>query len=247
MTGNAPQGGAQLMGTTRLPDGRIAASNDPGGTLTLAYGGTCGDGVTDAGEDCDDGNVTPGDGCDPSCCVSDLDADGRCDSVDPCTAPVVMQKARLKVKGDINVRQAQPIIIKGQAVLPFPFSPALDPPATGVRLLVRNATRRVVDAVIPPGPGWIVSGRRWRWDGSVFPGIERIIVTNVPSAPGTIRVLIRGHGPYFFMGLKDLPLSFEVGMNAALAASGQCGQATFLGPAPLPSCVHKGDIQLSCR
>jgi cysteine-rich repeat protein len=53
----APQGSFEL------------GPNRCGASLTCTAGGTCGDGLIEAGEGCDDANILAGDGCSPACAV----------------------------------------------------------------------------------------------------------------------------------------------------------------------------------
>jgi cysteine-rich repeat protein len=220
------------------------------GRLVAIYGGTCGDGIADLGEDCDDGNLTSGDGCDANCCTADADGDGFCDSHDPCDGAVAATFGLLNVKQRrVDSSGAQPFVAKVQATLPSPVVPALDPPATGMRLHLRNSIRRVADAMILPGAGWTGTGPRWRWEGNAFPGVERVTVTTKPSVPGLVKVKIRGHAPLYGLGISVdfFPPSFEVAFDAVSAADGQCTAATFPGPPPAPSCTHKGFFGMSCK
>jgi uncharacterized delta-60 repeat protein len=247
--------GQAAMALARQPDGRLVAAGDY--NVVRWLGGTCGNGTVESGEDCDGGP-----GCDPACCLADADADGRCDAVDPCTGGGAMTKARIKIVGPRSK-----LTIVGELGLTHPFSPALDPGAGGVRVLLDGPSRNLLDVTIPPGAfvappkiGWTTKvttlGTRWIWvDKTNYPaahetpaGIFKVKVEDKSNiTPGRVKFTLKGL--YTYQSLTtELPLSATVVVDAPVAGGGQCGHATFPGPPPAPSCSFRNDgANLTCK
>jgi len=140
----------------------------------------------------------------------------------------------------------------GDFTLPEPFTPPLDPVATGARIRIQTASgATLVDARIPSGAysratkfGWRVNHRvqptKWTYtDPSGVAGITRVMVANTSSAatPGRISFSVRGRkGDFGSLTLSpsDLPLQGAVALDAS---AGECGAATFPGPVPTPNCA----------
>lgn len=85
--------GTELNGTTcedlGFAGGGTLLCNDQCGFNTVGcvlFGGGCGDGIQDQGEDCDDGNTSAGDGCNSLCqdesCGDGIDNDGNAEQCD---------------------------------------------------------------------------------------------------------------------------------------------------------------------
>jgi hypothetical protein len=200
----------------------------------------CGNGRRSAGEGCDDGATNGADACCSAACTPvDADGDGVCDAVDPCTGSAIVG-GRLLLTGVSHLFMRTPrLAMKGHMTLPVPFSPALDPLANGIRLLLTDALGRpALDRTIPggafggsPGVGWTVNATRTKWryknaDPAPFPGaITRIQVQDQSaSAPGRVRFTIRGE-----LSLDAYPEAVPVQVFLFLHppddASGQCGDA----------------------
>jgi len=70
--------------------GIAGCSDDSGPTIDattdaqIDAGPSCGNGVTELGEECDDGNNDPGDGCDPNCMKEQLCGNGALDQGEEC-------------------------------------------------------------------------------------------------------------------------------------------------------------------
>jgi cysteine-rich repeat protein len=175
--------------------------------LVRYLAGTCGNAVTEAGEDCDDGNVTGGDGCDANCCSADSDSDGTCDAIDPCTGGVAVTAAKIKVTrfadipGFTSFRKDNVISITASLQLPFPFSPPLDALANGVRLIVNRPTQTIFDVTIPPGAavgtppvGWTVRqgalGPKWTWADKRKPAVCCVVPKVSRTPAGINKVLV---------------------------------------------------------
>src|SRR4030095_1650753 len=130
------------------------------GRVARYFGGTCGDGDTDDGEECDDGNLVSGDGGDAPGARADGAADGVFDSNDPCTSPQSAEGSirftRL-LQGGFREQKVRGSLRMG---VPEPVVPAFDPLANGLRLVLDDTSRRLLDVSIPggaftdPGIGW---------------------------------------------------------------------------------------------
>jgi uncharacterized delta-60 repeat protein len=223
-------------------DGRIvtAIAAERYFPLERFFGGTCGDTVTEAGEECDDGNATPGDGCEPGCCLADADGDGLCDAQDPCTgaaptgAVVVfaslgsLDRQRFKVKGAVD----------------FPSAPAFDPLANGVRIVLREPGRYLYDFTLPggafassPGYGWTATGSPahvWRFRGSVLPkpttdtpnfaDVVSLKIVRAMNTPGRVKFALKT------IQVHDNPVSSLTAMlvlDPPTATSGSCAEVTL--------------------
>jgi hypothetical protein len=140
---------------------------------------------------------------------------------------------------------------KGEATLPVPFDPPLDPVADGVRLIVRDAADAlVVDATIGGGTYDVVSRTGWRLNGAATAwtyrnpgtqpeGITTVGVKTIPSLPGLVRFKVKGKNGAYTVGL--LPLHAILILDPPVGATGQCLDATFPAiPPERPSCVVAG-------
>ena len=246
----AEAGALTIAGTVRMLGAGYAGTFGIG--LAQIFGGACGDGVTDAGEECDDGNVLGGDGCDPSCCLADADGDGRCDSLDACLGGVAVARPQVIVRGDNDT-----LTFKGEMTLPHPFVPALDPAANGVRVILHDVGGNLIDAFVPPGAftresgvGWKVSVGRWSWIDKTLTnpfGIDKVVVQDRSSRqPGLVKFVVKSRKRTYSEFTQHPPLSGVLVLDVPQATGGQCGTATFPGPPPAPTCTPMGPT-LVCR
>src|SRR5262249_56733641 len=108
---------------------------------------------------------------------------------DPCTntVPVIAVKPKVKI-GRLQTGPGDDTFsFKGEMIVPFPFSPPLDPVANGVRVVIDSgdsALPAIIDAEIPggafnggTGAGWAASPSGLAW-GDVNSG------AGVPVLPG---------------------------------------------------------------
>jgi len=259
--GDVAQGVHTVGRCTDVDDhGRLVCASAFG--IVRVLGGTCGDSVVDAGEDCDDGNVVDGDSCDAHCCTVDTDGDGRCDAIDPCTGGSAFVKTGVKLQ---QRGVGERMIVKGQAPIPAPASPPLDPAANGVRLRIDGARGNLLDVTIPGGAGWTVAGvpgrQKWTWDvddaGVIrfIAGLERIKLQDMTSrALPTVKFDIQAYDDDYdpvvrldpFRDAANQPISISLVFDTPTATTGQCGTASFPGR-PGPECRLTQAAKLTCK
>ena len=150
-------------------------------------------------------------------------------------------------------------MFKGQAL--FPPVPALDPVASGVRLLVADALgTSVLDATMGPGAydavtkiGWKVNGSATSWTyknpGTHAQGITVAGVKTVASTPGLVKVKAKGRDSSYPVVLSNLPLTATMVLDPPTAETGLCIAASFPAvPPAMPSCVANADgSRVKCK
>jgi hypothetical protein len=148
------------------------------------------------------------------------------------------------------------LTLKGEGVLPFPFTPPLDPIATGAEVMLDDDDgTSVLDVLIPGGAydktskiGWRANRKGTAWtyrNASGLDGITKLRGTTKPTSPGLVKVKVTGkNGSYATP--SALPVTGAVVFDPESGATGQCVEATFPGPAPSPSCTFNGST-LKCR
>jgi cysteine-rich repeat protein len=240
---------------TACDDGDACTGDD--GCTAGACGGAspCGDGVVQAacGERCDDG---AGNGtnacCSGACQPVDPDGDGVCTRDDPCTGRVLVGRPRLLLKRLATPPGDDVLTFKGDLRLDVPVTPALDPPARGVRILVTGGAGAVVDVVLPAGAfdpstgaGWSLrGGSTWVWrdprpgrPGGIY---KMVLRDRSAAVPGLLRFAVKGKGGAYAVAPSALPLDGLVILDPPDADQGACGTAEFPGPPPAPACAFDG-------
>jgi hypothetical protein len=169
--------------------------------------------------------------------AADTDGDGIDDTVDPCTnaAAVTIDVPKLRLR---KVDDAGGGRIRFAGSLGVPSTPAIDPVAKGLRLVIRDASGvSTIDTTIPPGAfdpdtrrGWLAtgSGRTFRYHDAegLVGGIEKVVVRHDGTEPGLLKVIVFGrHG--LFPLPEVLPVTATVVIDAPIARTGQCGDGTF--------------------
>lgn len=147
---------------------------------------------------------------------------------------------------------------QGAVTLPTPFSPPLNPLATGVRLLIDDSAGALQDITIPggalqnsAGKGWKVNagGTTWTYvDKTSAPvsGLFKVVVQDKShTKPGLVLVKAQGKGGAYPIPSAKLPVRVVIAIDLP---SAECGQATFPGPKPAPSCkFNKSESTLTCK
>ncbi len=201
-----------------------------------------GDGVCDADDNCPD--VANAD-------QADHDGDGIGDVCDPCTGQTITQ-AKLTLAKLGGAAGDDTLAFKGEMTLPT--APALDPVATGVRVLVAG----VLDATIPGGAldpatktGW-KAGKKGSFtyqngQGGIL-GIAKIALKISTKTPGLVKFTVAGKSGTYTVDPQHLPRQATLILDAG---AGQCGDANFGGPAPMPVCRfdagHAKGAKLQCK
>ena len=148
------------------------------------------------------------------------------------------------------------LLLRGDVVLPQPFDPALDPVATGVQVVLADASgARPLDVLVPPGAysaatrsGWKVSpdGRRWRYlnRSAGAPGaITSVVVQDLSrQTPGLVRFTVKGTRGSYAVDPAQLPLEALFVADPPTAETGQCGVAAFT-----PAACRSDGGTVSCR
>ena len=190
-----------------------------------------GDGVCDVDDDC------------PTV-VDAAQADGDMDGVGdacPCAGGAI-GKARVTIGNLLTPPGDDTLAIKGEMTVPA--SPAVDPVTTGMRILVRDGSGTVLNATIPGGAfdelhqaGWKVSKRgTFTYQSALgLLGIRSVTVKPSSKTPGRVTFAVAGKAGSYTADPAHLPLRAFV---VLASGAGQCGLATFPGPAPEPQCAY---------
>jgi hypothetical protein len=171
----------------------------------------------------------------------DADADDRCDCA-AVTAP------RLRMKGLATPPGDDALVVKGEMTVPA--APALDPVATGARVVVEGVTGTLLDATLPAGAFDPATGTGWKEKKGKFKyknpaGVLGIVkMTLGPTDGGAVKVVVVGKDASLGVAPADLPLRARVEVDAG---AGQCGDIRFPGPAPAPACVFGATGKVTCK
>jgi parallel beta-helix repeat protein len=145
----------------------------------------------------------------------------------------------------------------GRILVPYPLTPALDPIAAGVGVVVADSSgTRALDVTVPGGAfdpstgvGWKASrnGTRWKWtDRSATPpgGITAVSIRDLSrSQPGLLQLRVTGKRGSYPVDAANLPLTGMVSVDPPTAETGQCGRVSFPAPA---GCTPDGHT-VKCR
>ena len=113
-----------------------------------------------------------------------------------------------------------------------------------MRILVRDGSGTVLNATIPGGAfdelhqaGWKVSKRgTFTYQSALgLLGIRSVTVKPSSKTPGRVTFAVAGKAGSYTADPAHLPLRAFV---VLASGAGQCGLATFPGPAPAPQCAY---------
>jgi uncharacterized delta-60 repeat protein len=195
---------------------------------------------------------------DPDPGQEDGDGDGPGDACDPCTNGVGVLKPKIKI-----TRYTTPVGDDGFAfsgALDFPSPPALAPAAQGVRVLVEDGNGAgLFDVEVPPGAyspatrtGWTANGagtsHTFRSRDLVGGLIDKVKLSWSKSKPAVVKFAVSGKRGAYATAAPSLPLAATMVLDAPTAATGLCGEASFPGPRPIPSCkLSTNGSTLDCK
>jgi len=212
---------AVRIGLDRDEDGyydrdEIDAGSDPADPNSIPPGGaadTDGDGVVDASDDCPNvANADQGDG----------DGDGVGDACDLCTGPAPIAPGRL-ILGRLT-GAAGDETLKVVGLVTVPATPALDPAANGLRLLVHEADgTTILDQAVAGGSGWTANAKHtlWKYTAPTATGVTKVRL-RAGKTPGSLKVQVQAKR-LTLPPLANLPLQAMVVFDLPYATTGQCG------------------------
>ena len=217
---------------------------------------------------CPDTRLPDGDG-DGVCDVNDLcpvepdpgqldgDADGLGDACDPCTNGVTVSKPKVKITNFLTAPGDDTFSFNG--VLDFATAPVLDPVARGARVILEDGAGVRFDVSVPPGAynpatrtGWLPNGAgtafTFRTTSSVGGVIDKLKLSRTTARPDVVKFTMTGKKSAAAASAVTPPLAATVVLDAPTAATGECGEIGFPGPAPAPSCaLNRSGSTLSCK
>jgi sugar lactone lactonase YvrE len=199
--------------------------------------------------------------------LSDVDADGLYDYVDPCTnlgggRDFATRTARLVLRavGSDPTSGDDRLSLRGEFSLAGapPFS-SLVPPSNGMRLVLKSASGITrLDVILPAGVYQGAGTRGWLYDavhqrltyrdktGSPIGGIVNATVQDRSSVgPGVVRMIVRGRRGSYPVVSGDEPVQAIVAMGKRLQSeAGLCGESAF----PVGGCsFNPAGTTLRCR
>jgi hypothetical protein len=152
------------------------------------------------------------------------------------------------------------LLLGGTAVLPLPFTPPLNPVATGLRFSIVGASGDTVTSVTIPGGafdpaserGWKVDAKGQTWTyrrPAASGGVVAASVKTSSRSPGSVKLRVVAKKGSYAVDAADLPLQARVVLDPASEASGQCGEFSFPGTAaPQPRCtLNRPGSTATCR
>ncbi len=229
-------GGAGAHDLARQPDGKLVAlgafSNNEVALARYLVGDedTDGDGVLDGEDNCPT-IANPG--------QEDADGDGEGNVCDPCTNVGGARTAanpRLLFANLNTPAGDDRLLLRGRIALPT----AVDPAAHGVRVLITDSVRVILDRTIAGGPyddvtkvGWTANRTRTAFkyvDRTGSTDVQRIWVTQSHTVPVEYRVKVLAKNGTYRVSSAGLPIEARIIFDHPLAQSGECGEWLFPGP-----------------
>lgn len=194
---------------------------------------------------------------DPDPDQEDGDTDGLGDVCDPCTNGLTVGKPKVKIANFLTAPGDDTLSFSG--VLDFASAPVLDPIARGVRLIFEDGAGERFDVSVPPGAynpttrtGWLANGAAtaftFRSSSSVGGVIDKLKLSRTAAKPDVIKFTLSGKKGAQATTAVVPPLAATVVLDAPTAATGECGEIEFAGPAPAPACtLNRSGSTLSCK
>lgn len=192
------------------------------------------------------------------------ESNGDSDACDPCTnlIPTVPSKVKLILSKLTPPATDDRLNFKG-FFLNVPGAPAVDPVASGLRILVSDSAGATpIDVTVPGGAynaanraGWKVNGSGTSWKyanaGSPVPlvnGVYKAQLKAYPSTPGRYKFAVKGKNGNYVVNQANLPLRGTLVIDAPFAETGQCGETAFQAPPAKPNCaVAGGGKTVKCK
>jgi hypothetical protein len=134
--------------------------------------------------------------------------------------------------------------------------PPFDPSTQGARLLIEDALDgTVLDVTVPPGAydvgtgiGWKTAKSGWQYRNRVgLQGITKLSVKRKAATPGVLSFSATGKNGSFPVTPIQVPVRFTLVVEGALGIHGQCGEASFGGPAVSSCTLTSSGTTLKCR
>ena len=222
-----------------VTDGGLAVTMQSDATPTTCTDPADGDqdGVADCADNCPEAANAP----EAGAAQADADADGRGDACDPCFAGIAIAKPILALKGG-------KLAVKG--AVSMPDAPALDPAATGLRLVVEDgAGRLVVDAAAPAGAFDRATKRGWK--KLKYKGAKGDVVTSARLTQSPKKAPLIGFQVGAALAAVD-PAALEQPLRAtfvfdASTEGARCGEVRFTGPPGLSPLCKTRNGRVVCR
>lgn len=187
----------------------------------------------------------------------DGDDDGLGDECDPCTNGVVVAKPKVKITNFVSAPGDDTFSFSG--VLDFATAPALDPLAHGARVILEDGAGLRFDVGVPPGAydpttrtGWLANGTgtafTYRTTTSVGGVLDKLKLSRSAAKPEVVKFTMSGKKGTLAATPIVPPLAATVVLDAPTAATGECGEIDFPGPAPAHACtLNRSGSTLSCK
>ena len=171
----------------------------------------------------------------------DRDEDGVCDADDSCTGPAAIVKPKVGFAHLDTPPGDDGIAFKGEMTIPT--DPALDPVATGVRVLLEDDAGAILDAAVPGGAfdgaldaGWKAKKGTFKYKNGAggIGGITKVTLKVSTKSPGVVRFVVQG---------KNGGYRSPAALRATLALdprTGECGDVSLV-------CVPKKAGKVECK
>ncbi len=118
-------------------------------------------------------------------CMGCMTGEGTCEDVDPCHGPQPNALREPHVSVSRRIGGSGDAIVRFAGIVPLFDDEPADPAASGLRLILREGTRVVVDLALAPNAGWLIR-RPGEWiyrNPSVVDGVRRASVREIVPLP----------------------------------------------------------------